>query len=54
MYSNIIMLLWRNNMSRNIFVIGDIHGDYNLLDARFGDIKTSKKSRKKRCFICRW
>lgn len=34
-------------MSRDIYVIGDIHGDYNLLDARFGDIKTSKKVEKK-------
>ena len=34
-------------MSREIFVIGDIHGDYNLLDARFGEIKTTKAIEKK-------
>ena len=28
-------------MARDIYVIGDIHGDYNLLDARFGEFKTS-------------
>lgn len=26
---------------RNIYVIGDIHGDYTILDARFGDLASS-------------
>ena len=25
-------------MSREVYVIGDIHGDYNIIDARFGDV----------------
>ena len=25
-------------MGREVYVIGDIHGDYNIIDARFGDV----------------
>jgi predicted phosphodiesterase len=32
-------------MERNIFVIGDLHGDYDLIDAKFGDIKDSSKEK---------
>lgn len=28
-------------MKRNIYVIGDIHGDYSIIDARFGDVKNN-------------
>ena len=34
-------------MERNIYVIGDIHGDYTILDARFGDLVTSFNFEKK-------
>ena len=28
-------------MDRSVYVIGDIHGEFNILEARFGDEKTS-------------
>ena len=28
-------------MDRSIYVIGDIHGDYKIIDARFGDLITT-------------
>ena len=34
-------------MERSIYVIGDIHGDYNIIDARFGDFLLSENEEKK-------
>ena len=33
-------------MARNIYVIGDIHGDYGIFDAKFGDRLLSSSSPK--------
>ncbi len=33
-------------MARNIYVIGDIHGDYDLIDARFGELQASSLKEK--------
>ena len=30
-------------MERSIYVIGDIHGDYSIIDARFGELKGTKE-----------
>ena len=27
-------------MERSVYVIGDIHGDFNILEARFGDVRS--------------
>lgn len=34
-------------MERQVYVIGDIHGDYSIIEARFGDVKSSFNSEKK-------
>ncbi len=41
-----IMLFLEENMARNIYVIGDIHGDYGIFDAKFGDRLLSSSSPK--------
>ena len=34
-------------MERQVYVIGDIHGDFNILEARFGDVRSSFNVEKK-------